>query len=159
MMLKDILEIGEMVEIGAYEFTAERIVEFAAQFDPQFFHLDAERAGDSLFGGLCASGWHITAAMMKCNVAAIQRQAMKAVEAGGVPPRLGPSPGFRNLKWLKPVFAGDTVTYFMRFTGEHPVPNRPGRHLAEMTYEGFNQRNELVFTMDGTVVEFDSSPT
>ena len=43
----------------------------------------------------------------------------------------------------------------MRFTGERPVPNRPGRYLAEMTYEGFNQRNELVFTMDGSVVEFE----
>jgi len=155
MMLKDLMTVGETVETGAYEFTAERIIDFAAQFDPQFFHLDAEKAKNSVLGGLCASGWHISAAMMKCNVEAIKRQAMVVIEAGGAPPKFGPSPGFKNMKWLKPVYAGDTVTYFMRFTGSRPIHNRPGRNIAEMTYEGRNQKGELVFTVDASVVEFD----
>lgn len=155
MMLKEIIAAGEVIEMGAYEFTAERIVEFASQFDPQFFHLDAERAKDSVLGGLCASGWHVSAAMMKCNVETIKRQARAVIEAGGVPPKFGPSPGFKNLKWLKPVYAGDTVTYFMRFTGSRPIPNRPGRNLVEMGYEGRNQKGDLVFTVDASVVEFD----
>jgi acyl dehydratase len=155
MMLRDLLQVGEAVEMGSYEFTAESIIAFASKFDPQFFHLDAEKARDSIFGGLCASGWHISAAMMKCNVATIERQAKAVIEAGGTPPKIGPSPGFKNLKWLKPVYAGDTVTYFMRFAGSRPIPSRPGRNIAEMGYEGRNQKDELVFTVDASVVEFD----
>jgi acyl dehydratase len=155
MMLKDLLTPGESVEMGSYEFTAERIVEFASQFDPQFFHLDAEKAENSVLGGLCASGWHISAAMMKCNVEAIERQAKALIAAGGTPPKYGPSPGFKNLKWLKPVYAGDTVTYSMRFTASRPIPNRPGRNIVEIGYEGRNQKNDLVFTVDASVVEFD----
>lgn len=155
MMLKDIMTVGDTVEMGSYEFTADRIVEFASQFDPQFFHIDAEKAKNSVLGGLCASGWHISAAMMKCNVQAIKRQAKEVIEAGGVPPKIGPSPGFKNMKWLKPAYAGDTVTYFMRFTGSRPIPNRPGRNIVEICYEGRNQGGDLIFTVDASVVEFD----
>lgn len=155
MKVSEIMAPGEQVEIGRFEFTAEKIVEFARKFDPQYFHLDAEKAKDSVLGGLCASGWHVTAAMMKCNVEAIRRQAKAVVAKGGTPPKFGPSPGFRNLKWLRPVYAGDTVTYSMRFTASRPIPNRPGRNLVEMSYEGTNQRGELVYSMDGSVVEFD----
>ena len=155
MKVSEIMAPGELIEIGRFEFTAEKIVEFARKFDPQYFHLDAEKAKTSVLGGLCASGWHISAAMMKCNVEAIKRQAREAIAKGGTPPKFGPSPGFRNMKWLKPVYAGDTVTYMMRFTGSRPIPNRSGRHLVEMSYEGINQKGELVYSMDGSVVEFD----
>lgn len=155
MRLRDLVGVGERIELGSFEFTAERIIAFARKFDPQYFHLDPEKARDSVLGGLCASGWHVTAAMMKCNVETIERQARAVIAQGGTPPKFGPSPGFRNLKWLKPVHAGDTVTYFMRFNGDRPIPNRPGRNLVEMSYEGVNQRGELVYTMDGSVVEFD----
>ena len=50
---------------------------------------------------------------------------------------------------------GDTVTYMMRFTGARPIPNRPGRSLVEMSYEGVNQNGELVYSIDCSVVEFD----
>lgn len=155
MKIGDIMAPGETIEIGRFEFTAEKIIEFAGKFDPQYFHLDAEKARHSVLGGLCASGWHISAAMMKCNVEAIRRQAKEAIAKGGTPPKFGPSPGFRNMKWIKPVYAGDTVTYTMRFTGARPIPNRPGRSLVEMSYEGVNQKGELVYSMDGSVVEFD----
>ena len=155
MRLRDLVGVGERIELGSFEFTAERIIAFARKFDPQYFHLDPEKARDSVLGGLCASGWHVTAAMMKCNVETIERQSRAVIARGGTPPKFGPSPGFRNLKWLKPVHAGDTVTYFMRFNGDRPIPNRPGRNLVEMSYEGVNQRGELVYTMDGSVVEFD----
>ncbi|MBX9458555.1 MAG: MaoC family dehydratase [Rhizobium sp.] len=155
MKLKELVAVGERIEIGTYEFTAERIIAFAEKFDPQYFHLDAEKAKHSVLGGLCASGWHVSAAMMKCNVATIERQARDVLARGGTPPTFGPSPGFKNLKWLKPAYAGDTVTYAMRFTGDRPFPNRPGWNIAEITYEGVNQRGELVFTADCSVVEFD----
>jgi len=155
MRLRELLVAGERNEIGRFTFTAESIVAFARKFDPQYFHLDAEKAKDSVLGGLCASGWHVSAAMMRCNVEAIERQARAVAAQGGEPPKFGPSPGFRNLKWLKPVHAGDTVTYFMRFTGDRPVPSRPGRNIVELSYEGVNQRGKLVYTVDCTVVEFD----
>jgi acyl dehydratase len=155
MKVRDIMTAGEQVEIGRFEFTAEKIIEFARKFDPQYFHVDAGKAKESVLGGLCASGWHVSAAMMKCNVEAIERQARDVVARGGTPPKFGPSPGFKNLKWLKPVHAGDTVTYVMRFTGDRPIPNRPGRNLVEMDYEGRNQRGELVYSVDCSVVEFD----
>lgn len=155
MKLSEIMAPGEQIEIGRFEFTADKIVEFARKFDPQYFHLDAERAKESILGGLCASGWHVSAAMMKCNVEAIERQARDILARGEAPPKFGPSPGFRNLKWLKPVYADDTVTYSMRFENSRPVPNRPGRNIVEMSYEGRNQRGELVYSLDGSVVEFE----
>jgi acyl dehydratase len=155
MKVRDLMSVGEQVEIGRFEFTAEKIIAFAKKFDPQYFHLDAERAKESVLGGLCASGWHVSAAMMKCNVAAIERQAREVMARGKTPPKFGPSPGFKNLKWLKPVHSGDTITYFMRFNGDRPIPNRPGRNLVDISYAGVNQRGELVYSMDGSVVEFD----
>jgi acyl dehydratase len=155
MKFRDVLKAGEAVEIGSHHFSADAIIEFARKFDPQFFHVDAELAKSSIFGGLCASGWHVTAVMMKLNVAFLDRQASRIVAEGGEPPKLGPSPGFKNLKWLKPTFAGDTITYVMRFRGDRPVPNRPGRNIAEMTYEGTNQRGEVMFGIDCSIVEFD----
>ena len=58
--------IGQRRELGSFTFTAERIKAFAAQFDPQRFHLDEEAGRNSLFGGLAASGWHIGSAWMRC---------------------------------------------------------------------------------------------
>jgi acyl dehydratase len=155
MRLRELLEVGAPVTIGSYQFTSDLIIAFAREFDPHFFHTDPELARQSLFGGLCASGWHVCSAAMKCNVAYIfsNNEAIRA--AGGTPPKLGPSPGVRNLKWLKPVFAGDTVTYSMRFNGDAPVPHRHGRHLCNLTYEGVNQNGEAVMRFDCAVVEFE----
>lgn len=155
MKMRDLLPAGEPVVIGSYEFTAERIIEFAREFDPHFFHVDEAKAKDSLFGGLCASGWHVCSAAMKCNVANILSENARIAADGGSPPKLGPSPGIRNLKWLKPVFAGDVITYSMQFNHDEPVPNRPGRHLCNLTYEGTNQDGERVMRFDCSVEEFD----
>jgi acyl dehydratase len=155
MKIRDFLTPGEPVEIGSYEFTAEGITAFAREFDPHFFHVDAEKAKQSLFGGLCASGWHVCSAAMKCGVASISEWSAGILAEGGEPPKLGPSPGVRDLKWLKPVFAGDTVTYTMRFNRDTPIPNRPGRNLCDFTYEGINQRGEPVMRFEASVVEFD----
>lgn len=155
MRLRELLPAGEPRIIGTYEFTAERIIEFATEFDPHFFHIDAEAAKDSLFGGLCASGWHICAAAMKCNVTNFAALANRIASEGGELPKIGPSPGIRHLKWLKPVFAGDVVTYSMTFNHDAPVPTRPGRYLADLTFEGVNQNGEKVMRFDSSVVEFD----
>ncbi|MEP4337096.1 MAG: MaoC/PaaZ C-terminal domain-containing protein, partial [Roseobacter sp.] len=62
-------EVGQKQSFGAYKVTEEEIIEFAQKYDPQFFHLDHEAAKQSLFGGLCASGWHTCAMTMSMLVA------------------------------------------------------------------------------------------
>ena len=105
------IEIGQRRELGSFTFTAELIKKFAAQFDPQRFHLDEEEGRKSLFGGLAASGWHVGSVCMKLLVADGQRQAKEAAARGEKVAIWGPSPGFRELRWIKPVLAGDTISF------------------------------------------------
>src|SRR5512134_3911517 len=100
------IEVGERHEIGSYTFTADSIKRFAAGYDPQPFHLDEEAAARTHFGALVASGWQTVSIFMKLTVQDRKREA-DAMRARGEPvAKAGPSPGFRNLRWLKPVFAG-----------------------------------------------------
>ncbi len=144
----DALEVGARTELGSFTFAAPDIIAFAAAFDPQRFHLDEAAAKASLFGGLCASGWHTAAIWMKLMVA--HRRRVEAGMGAGAP-RLGPSPGFRNLKWLKPVFAGDTVAYSSTVIDKRASASRPGWGLVFHRNEGVNQKGEPVFSFDGCV--------
>src|SRR3990167_8271768 len=92
-------EVGRKYPLGSTSFTAEEIVEFAQKFDPQSFQVDAEAAKSSLFGGLCASGWHVAAKLMRLFV---DNYVDKRTALG--------SPGLDELRWLKPVRPGDTLT-------------------------------------------------
>src|ERR1700752_3965664 len=103
MFFYEELEIGQRREVCTYTFTAEAIKRFAAKYDPQRFHLDEEEGRKSLFGGLAASGWHVGSVCMKKLVADGQRQATEAAARGEKVAILGPSPGFRELRWIKPV--------------------------------------------------------
>ena len=85
----------------------------------------------------------------------LQAEADRISAEGGIPPQIGPSPGVRNLKWLRPVFAGDVITYTMAFNHDTPVPGRPGRYLCDLSYAGTNQNGEMVMQFDCAVVEFD----
>jgi hypothetical protein len=76
------IEVGQRRELGSFTFTADGIKKFAAQFDPQRFHLDEEEGRKSLFGGLAASGWHVGSVCMKLLVADGQRQAREAAARG-----------------------------------------------------------------------------
>src|SRR3982751_681392 len=105
------LEIGARRDVGSFTFTAKQIKQFATQFDPQRFHLDEEAGRKSLFGGLAASGWHVGSVCMKLLVADGQRQAAEALARGEEIAVWGPSPGFRELRWIKPVLAGDTISF------------------------------------------------
>src|SRR5437879_9305924 len=105
------IEIGQRRELGSFTFTAELIKKFAAQFDPQRFHLDEEEGRKSLFGGLASSGWHVGSVCMKVLVANGQRQAQEAIARGEKIAVGGPSPGFRELRWITPVLAGDTISF------------------------------------------------
>jgi acyl dehydratase len=144
------LEIGRRREIGSFTFTAENIKKFAAQFDPQRFHLDEEEGRKSLFGGLAASGWHVGSVCMKLLVENGQRQIQEAVARGEKVAVWGPSPGFRDLRWLKPVLAGDTITYATEVASKRVSEKRPEWGIVEARNTGTNQRGELAFSLLAT---------
>jgi acyl dehydratase len=144
------LEIGGRREIGAFTFTAESIKKFAAQFDPQRFHLDEEAGRKSLFGGLAASGWHVGSVCMKLLVADGQRRMQEAIARGEKIAVWGPSPGFRDLRWLKPVLAGDTITYATEIAAKRTSEKRPEWGIVEARNTGTNQRGELAFSLLAT---------
>ncbi|MFT4185138.1 MAG: MaoC family dehydratase [Rhizobium sp.] len=155
MKMIDLYPAGERTEIGSRLFTPEDIVRFASRFDPQIFHVDAEAARDTLFGGLCASGWHTCAVWMRTFVDYWKSETARLVAEGVKPPNLGPSPGFRNLQWLRPVFAGDTVTYGVTLLASRPMASRPGWTLNTIACDGTNQHGVPVLRFESSVLEFE----
>jgi len=143
----DRIAVGEPRELGSHYFTADEIKRFATAYDPQPFHTDEEAASHSLLGGLCASGWHTGAVMMRTFVDFIDREAEQAKRRGEPPLRYGVSPGFDDLKWLKPVFAGDTITFTGEITAKRRSKSRPGWGILTVTTRGKNQKDEPVFTV------------
>lgn len=142
------LEIGRRYELGSFVFTPEEIIAFARSFDPQPFHMNAAAAANSPFGRLAASGWHTAAVWMACMVAHRKRQL---AATPGRPARLGPSPGFKNLRWSRPVFAGDRITYDSTIADKRMSASRPEWGLFFHRNTGVNQHGEEVFSFDGCV--------
>jgi len=145
------LVIGDSSTFGTQVFTEELITGFGRLYDPQYFHVDAEAAKASPFGGLIASGWQTGAFWMKHYIAARQRSTQARVAAGLPAAVGGPSPGFSNLRWLRPVFVGDSVTYGLRLIGLR----RAGRSnwgivLTENT--GHAADGSLVFAFEGRLM-------
>jgi acyl dehydratase len=144
------MQIGQHRELGSFTFTAELIKEFARQFDPQRFHLDEEEGRKSLFGGLAASGWHVASVCMKLLVADGQREASEAAARGEEVAVWGPSPGFRELRWIKPVLAGDTISFSSEVESLRPSAKRPEWGIMQARNIGTNQRGELVYSFLAT---------
>ena len=144
------MEVGDRREVGSFTFTAEAIKKFAAQFDPQRFHLDEEEGRKSPFGGLAASGWHVGSVCMKLLVADAQRQMREAAARGEKVAVWGPSPGFRELRWLKPVLAGDTISFASEVVSKRTSESRPRWGVLKARQTGTNQRGELVYSMLAT---------
>jgi acyl dehydratase len=144
------LNVGERAVLGSYTFTAENIKAFATRYDPQSFHLDEEAAKHSHFGALCASGWHTAAAAMRLIALFNQRDLAARNERGERVPKLGPSPGVRDLRWVKPVYVGDCVTYASEIR-ELRAGRRPEFGLVVSHVTGTNQNGELVYSAQGSV--------
>ena len=134
-------KVGERSEMGRHTFGADEIVTFARQFDPQPFHTDPQAARESAFGGLIASGWHVCAAGMR----------MLTEQILGRTHTLG-SPGIENVRWLKPVRAGDTIAYRVIVADARPSASRPGVGLVKHRWEARNQAGELVLTLEGWIL-------
>lgn len=138
MLYWEDFKVGEVVEMGRHTFTQEEIIAFAKQFDPQPFHTDPEAAKHSFYGGIIASGWHTCCIAMRIMV---EHYIGRSASMG--------SPGMDNVRWLKPVRPGDTIT-FRRVTTESRVSqSRPATGLLKSRSEAINQSGETVLTMEG----------
>jgi acyl dehydratase len=145
------IKAGERYELGSHTYTAEEIKRFAVRYDPQPFHVDEAAAARSHFGALCASGWHTAATWMRLNVQ-YHRRADAAQRSRGEPvAELGPSPGLRDIKWLRPVYVGDTITYATEISETRPSNSRPGWGLITMFNTGVNEKGELVISFINVV--------
>ena len=130
------IEVGSTQSFGSYAVTREEVIEFARKFDPQPFHLSDEAAAKTHFGRLSASGWHTCGMVMSMVVA-----NLKANEQAG----LG-SPGIDELRWLKPVFPGDTLRCESEVVDKRASQSRPemGSYRSKMTV--LNQDDVAVLT-------------
>jgi acyl dehydratase len=140
--------LGASLPLGSHFFAREETMDFARRFDPQPFHLDDAEAAKTHFGRLSASGWHTAATYMRLFVATRDRirDENRAKGMAWIPN--GPSPGFRNLSWFKPVFAGDTISYDSTVIGKRPS-SKPGWGLVLSRSRGFNQDGVKVFESHG----------
>jgi len=144
------INVGRRREVGSFTFTADEIKRFARKYDPQRFHLSEEEGRKSLFGGLAASGWHVASVCMKLMVTSAQRLAREAAARGETVAVGGPSPGFRDLRWIKPVMAGDTISYVSEVESMRTSDSRPEWGIVQIRNTGTNQRGEVVFSYLGT---------
>ena len=115
MIYLDDLKVGDTTCFGSYEVTREEVIEFARKYDPQPFHLSDEAAAKTHFGRLAASGWHTCAMAM----GVIARHVVETEQAG-----LG-SPGVDELRWLKPVYPGDTLSVSSEIVDVRPSRSKP----------------------------------
>jgi acyl dehydratase len=135
------LEVGSRDEIGSHTFTAEEIVAFAERYDPQPFHIDEAAAQASHFGGLVASGWHTCSVMMGMLV----RNRLTGSTSLG-------SPGIDEIRWLKPVRAGDTLRMYNSVLDKRVSKSRPDRGIVTTLWEGVNQSGETLITVRSSVL-------
>lgn len=136
------LQVGEKRRFGAYQVTREEVVAFAQQYDPQPFHLSDEAAAKTHFGRLAASGWHTCAMTM----------AM-LVESGRDDPHAGlGSPGVDELRWIKPVYPGDTLSVETEIIELRPSNSRPELGSFRSRVGVFNQHDEPVMRFTSIVL-------
>ena len=132
------MQPGSERDLGSISPTREEIIAFATQFDPQPFHLNDEAAKASVFGDLCASGWHTCAMAMRLMVTEFLCQTSS----------MG-SPGLEHIKWLKPVFPNDQLRLQTTVLETKPMGKRPDIGMTRNAWEMFNQHGEKVLHMEG----------
>ena len=143
-MSKDLLHyedfnVGDTNIFGEFAMSADLIREYAAEWDPQPFHLDEELANASVLGGLCASGWQVCAIINRLMVMAYARNA-----AG-----MG-SFGVDRVKWMKPVYATDVLTLRYSVLEKRVSSKRPEMGIVRMRWEAINQDGVTKTEMTGT---------
>jgi acyl dehydratase len=133
-------QVGRRFTSGGHPIDEEQIQAFAKQFDPQPFHLDAEAAEGTLFGGLVASGWHTAAITMRLLVEGGLPLAGGVVGAGG------------EIRWPRPTRPGDVLHVEGEILELRPSRSHPDRGVATVRSETLNQRGEVVQVLIATLV-------
>jgi acyl dehydratase len=126
------LSVGQRFTSGTHAVDAAQIKAFAAQFDPQPFHLDDDAAKGTLFAGLAASGWHTAAVTMRLLVDSGLPIAGGIIGSGG------------EVAWPKPTRPGDTLHVVSEIEEVTPSRSRPNRGMVRVRSETRNQRDEVV---------------
>ena len=142
MIWLDDLEIGAETYFGSTEVTREEVIAFAQRYDPQPFHLSDEAAARTHFGRLAASGWHTCAMVM----GVIARHVVETEQAG-----LG-SPGIDELRWLKPVYPGDTLRVESEILEVTPSRSKPEIGSFRTAVRVLNQDDVPVLTFTSIVL-------
>jgi acyl dehydratase len=133
--------VGDSTEMGRHTFSEEEILGFGRQFDPQPFHADAAAAGQTVFGGLIASGWHTCAVGMRLMV---QSYLNRTVSLG--------SPGIDEIRWLKPVRPGDTLAGRLEILEVRPSRSKPDRGIVRARSVVVNQDDVEVLSFVATLL-------
>ena len=133
--------VGETIAHGGRDVSADDIVAFAAEYDPQPFHLDANAPETALTGGLIASGWHVAAIFMRlmCDSFLLESSSMG-------------SPGIDTLQWLKPVKPGDTLTARSTVTEVRASRTRPDRGIVHFRHEVINRHGDVVMWFENPII-------
>ncbi|KFB09482.1 MaoC family dehydratase [Nitratireductor basaltis] len=134
-------EQGAEIDLGSREVSAEEIVEFASEFDPQPMHLNEESGRASLLGGLAASGWHTNAIFMRMMCDAF---LLSSSSQG--------SPGIETLKWKKPVMAGDILSGRSTVIAKRELKSRPELGMVTLRHELRNQHGEVVLQLQNPIM-------
>lgn len=134
----EFFEPGKIIDLGQISVTKEDILDFAKKFDPQPFHIDEAAAKETIYGGLIASGWHSASLFMRLLYDGLLKRAVS----------LG-SPGMDEIRWIKPVRPGDTLSARGVVKEVRPSRSKPDRGVVVTTYEVHNQNGEKVMSMTG----------
>ena len=135
------IQPGLTVTTGPYGASAEEMLAFAREFNPQPFHADPDAAGGTFYGGVIASGWHTCALTMRAIVDGFLSRTAS----------LG-SPGVDEARWLRPVRPGDPLTLTMTCLEAKPSARRPEMGQCRFRYEVFNAEREPVMVMEGPLL-------
>ena len=130
--------VGDVRVMGSHTVTEAEIVDFARQFDPQRFHVDAAQAEKTIYKGLIASGWHTCSMAMRLMVTQFLQQSAS----------LG-SPGLENVQWKKPVFPNDTLRLKHTILETRPMRTKPAVGLVRTAWDMHNQHGDSVLHMEG----------
>jgi len=129
---------GHVYELGTVTVSEAEIIDFARQFDPQYFHIDPEKAKSSRFGGIIASGWHTIGVTMRLYVDHFLSHVASLA-----------SPGIDEIRWPNPVRPGDILKVRVSVLEARPSGSKPDRGVVRARIEAINQRDEQVLSMIG----------
>ncbi len=132
---------GQIFELGSITASKDEIIDFAAEFDPQPFHLDEEAGKASLLGGLAASGWHTGAMVMQLLATSLLN---RSTGQG--------APGIDELKWQRPVFPGDTLSARAEVLSKKELRSKPNLGIVNFRISAENQKHNQVLYWENPIL-------